>query len=184
MVNPTPPKKGFPTGALLAGAVLVALVLALFVLPGLRRSPVSAVASAPVGTSAPKSAAGSKALSAAAGGAGVEQGKPYSKPADVALYLHTFGKLPPNFITKEKARQLGWVQEQGNLWKVTDRMSIGGDVYSNFEGRLPKAKGRTWYECDVNYQGGFRGPERLVYSNDGLIAYTKDHYEHFTWLYK
>jgi len=107
----------------------------------------------------------------------------YTTPEDVALYLHTYKQLPQNYITKQKAIGLGWQANKGNLWEVTDRMSIGGDSFGNREGLLPKASGRKYYECDVNYAGGFRGAERLVYSNDGLIYYTSDHYSSFTQLY-
>ena len=107
----------------------------------------------------------------------------YTTAEDVALYIHTYGKLPCNFITKNEAKKLGWVSNQGNLWDVTDQMSIGGDRFGNYEGLLPEAKGRTWTECDVNYEGGYRGSERIIFSNDGLIYYTNDHYESFTQLY-
>jgi len=113
----------------------------------------------------------------------VEEDGIYSTPDLVAAYIHTFNKLPSNFITKKEAEQLGWVSSEGNLWDVTDEMSIGGDKFGNYEGLLPKADGRQWYECDVNYYGGYRGSERIVYSNDGLIYYTHDHYESFTQLY-
>lgn len=113
----------------------------------------------------------------------VEEDGVYSTPELVAAYIHTFNKLPSNFITKKEAEQLGWVSNKGNLWDVTDEMSIGGDKFGNYEGLLPKAKGRQWYECDVNYTGGRRGAERIVFSNDGLIYYTNDHYESFTQLY-
>lgn len=107
----------------------------------------------------------------------------YTLPEDVALFLHTFERLPSNFITKNDARDLGWVSSEGNLWEVTDEKSIGGDKFGNREGLLPKAKGRVYYECDVNYSGGYRGDERIVFSNDGLIFYTDDHYKSFTQLY-
>lgn len=107
----------------------------------------------------------------------------YSKPEEVAEYIHTYNKLPGNYITKKEAVALGWQSDKGNLWEVTDEMSIGGDTFGNREGRLPKATGRKWYECDVNYNGGYRGSERILYSNDGLIYYTKDHYETCTELY-
>lgn len=113
----------------------------------------------------------------------VVQGERYTSPELVAEYLHTFGQLPPNYITKDDAGDLGWVSSEGNLWDVTDEMSIGGDRFGNREGILPEADGRKYYECDVNYSGGYRGPERLVYSSDGLIFYTDDHYETFTQLY-
>jgi guanyl-specific ribonuclease Sa len=107
----------------------------------------------------------------------------YSTPEEVAEYLNIYGELPSNFITKKEAESLGWESEKGNLWEVTDKMSIGGDYFGNREKKLPTKSGRKWYECDVNYEGGFRGSERIVYSNDGLIYYTDDHYETFTQLY-
>lgn len=107
----------------------------------------------------------------------------YTSPEEVALYIHHFNQLPKNYITKEEARSLGWESSKGNLWEVTDQMTIGGDKFANREGLLPQAEGRQYFECDVNYEGGFRGPERLVYSNDGLIFYTQDHYNTFQRLY-
>ena len=107
----------------------------------------------------------------------------YSSTEEVALYIHIYEKLPSNFITKKKAMDLGWESSKGNLWDVTDKKSIGGDKFGNREGLLPKAEGRVWYECDVNYKGGFRDAERIVFSNDGLIYYTNDHYESFEQLY-
>ncbi len=107
----------------------------------------------------------------------------YTTPEDVAEYIHTFGTLPENFITKDEAIALGWDKSKGNLWDVADGMSIGGDRFGNYEGLLPDADGRTWTECDVNYDGGFRGSERIIFSNDGLIFYTDDHYKTFVQLY-
>jgi guanyl-specific ribonuclease Sa len=103
----------------------------------------------------------------------------YTDPYDVAAYIFEFDKLPPNYITKEEAQDLGWLSHEGNLWEVTEKKSIGGNRFYNREGNLPEQSGRKWYECDVNYEGGYRGAERLVYSNDGLVYYTKDHYESF-----
>src|SRR5699024_3104963 len=107
----------------------------------------------------------------------------YTSKEDVALYIYTYDKLPDNYITKSKARDLGWESSRGNLWDVSDEKSIGGDKFGNREGKLPTAEGRQYYECDINYEGGYRGAERLVYSNDGLIYYTDDHYNSFTLLY-
>jgi guanyl-specific ribonuclease Sa len=101
----------------------------------------------------------------------------------VAEYIHLYGKLPENFITKNEAEDLGWVASKGNLWEVSDKLVIGGDKFGNREGLLPKASGRVWYECDVNYEGGFRGDDRIVFSNDGLIYFTSDHYASFKKLY-
>lgn len=107
----------------------------------------------------------------------------YTTPEDVAEYIHTFGTLPHNFITKDDAIALGWDKSKGNLWEVAEGMSIGGDRFGNYEGLLPDSEGRIWTECDVNYQGGFRGAERIIFSNDGLIFYTNDHYQTFEQLY-
>lgn len=104
----------------------------------------------------------------------------YTSKEQVALYLFTYGKLPHNFLTKEQARDLGWQADKQNLWEVTEKMSIGGDRFYNREGQLPEASGRKWYECDIDYKGGARGAKRIVFSNDGLIYYTDDHYESFT----
>ena len=111
-------------------------------------------------------------------------GEAYTDPYDVADYLHAYGELPPNFITKNEAKELGWDSAKGNLWDVAPGMSIGGDRFGNREGLLPKADGRTWYECDVNYEGGYRGADRVLYSSDGLIYCTFDHYESFTAIYE
>ncbi len=113
----------------------------------------------------------------------VEEDGWYSDRDSVALYLHTFGKLPGNFITKKEASALGWDSKKGTLWEVAEGMSIGGDSFGNREGLLPAAKGRKWYECDINYQGGYRGAERILYSSDGLVYYTGDHYQTYTQLY-
>lgn len=107
----------------------------------------------------------------------------YKTKEEVALYIHSFNKLPSNFITKKEAGDLGWESSKGNLWDVTDQKSIGGDRFGNREKRLPIKQGRTYYECDLNYEGAYRGAERIVYSNDGLVYYTGDHYESFTLLY-
>lgn len=107
----------------------------------------------------------------------------YNTIKEVALYINIYGELPENFITKKEAISLGWDSKEGNLWEVTDKKSIGGDEFGNREGLLPKGEGRQYYECDINYEGGFRGAERIVYSNDGLIYYTDDHYKTFKLIY-
>ena len=107
----------------------------------------------------------------------------YTAPQDVADYLHTYAHLPDNFITKNEAKKLGWDSQSGNLDEVAPGMSIGGDVFGNREKLLPEEKGRKYYECDVNYEGGYRNGERIIYSNDGLIYYTNDHYKSFEQLY-
>ena len=103
----------------------------------------------------------------------------YSSKEDVSLYIYTYQELPDNYITKQEARELGWDSDKGNLWEVAEGMSIGGDKFGNREGLLPKKDGRQYYECDIDYEGGYRNGKRMVYSNDGLIYYTEDHYESF-----
>ena len=106
----------------------------------------------------------------------------YNSKDDVALYIHTFGHLPPNYITKKQAQDLGW--SGGSLEKYAPGKSIGGTRFGNYEGLLPEAPGRFYTECDIDTQGkSKRGAKRIVFSNDGLIYYTDDHYESFTLLY-
>jgi len=106
----------------------------------------------------------------------------YTSKEDVALYIYTYGYLPQNFMTKNEAREGGW--EGGSLEPYFPGMCIGGDYFGNREGLLPDAKGRKWTECDINTLGAkSRGAERIVFSNDGLIYYTGDHYESFELLY-
>ena len=106
----------------------------------------------------------------------------YTTKDDVALYIHTYGHLPDNFITKEEARELGWTG--GSLEPYAKGCCIGGDYFGNREGLLPKAKGRKYTECDIDTLGAdSRAAKRIVFSNDGLIYYTEDHYETFVLLY-
>ena len=106
----------------------------------------------------------------------------YTDKDELALYIHLYGHLPDNFVTKAEAEAAGWTG--GALDKVLPGMSIGGDRFYNREGLLPKASGRTWTECDVNSSAhSGRGGERIVFSNDGLIYYSPDHYDSFELLY-
>ena len=109
----------------------------------------------------------------------VEEGGRYDTMEEVAIYLTFFDELPENYITKKEAQALGWDNRKGNLWKVADGCSIGGDRFGNYEGLLPDAKGRRWTECDIGFDGGYRNGRRIVFSNDGLIYYTADHYQSF-----
>ena len=113
----------------------------------------------------------------------VEYQLPVTDPQQIVNYLDEFGELPENFITKREAQALGWDSYWNYVGDVAPGMSIGGDRFGNYEGQLPRKKGRTWYECDVNYGGKSRGPERLLYSSDGLYYYTSDHYNTFTQMY-
>ena len=106
----------------------------------------------------------------------------YTTKEDVALYIHLYGRLPDNFITKKQAEKLGW--SGGSLEPYAPGKCIGGSRFGNYEGLLPDAEGRTWTECDIDTLGAEkRGAKRIVFSNDGLIYYTADHYESFELLY-
>lgn len=106
----------------------------------------------------------------------------YDSKDEVALYIHLYGKLPSNYISKKDAQALGW--SSGSLEPYAPGKSIGGSRFGNYEGLLPEAKGRTYTECDIDTKGKKkRGSKRIVFSNDGLIYYTEDHYETFELLY-
>lgn len=106
----------------------------------------------------------------------------YTTKEDVALYIHTYGHLPDNFITKKEAQNLGW--PGGDLEPYAPGKCIGGSRFGNYEGLLPEAKGRIYTECDIDTLGAkSRGAKRIVFSNDGLVYYTGDHYESFELLY-
>ncbi len=98
---------------------------------------------------------------------------------EVGAYVSKNGKLPDNYITKSEAYDLGWEPSEGNLQEVAPGKSIGGNRFGNWEGLLPIKEGRIWYEADINYHGGYRGSDRLLFSNDGLIYTTSDHYKTF-----
>ena len=95
------------------------------------------------------------------------------------VYIACLGKLPDNYITQKEAEGFGWKQKKGNLLEVLPNATIGGDVFQNKENKLPSSSGRVWYEADINYEGGYRNDSRILYSNDGLIFATYDHYKTF-----
>lgn len=128
-------------------------------------SPTSAPTATPVRTEKPTAAPKQTAITA---------------PQDIADYIFAHGTLPDNFLTKSEARQLGWDSSQNYVSDVAPGYSIGGDKFGNYEGLLPEASGRKWYEADANYTAGPRGAERILYSSDGLVYYTNDHYQTFT----
>ncbi|MEE0434131.1 MAG: ribonuclease domain-containing protein [Peptococcaceae bacterium] len=112
----------------------------------------------------------------------IDEDGSYTSKDEVALYIHTYGHLPENYITKDEAYDLGWKSE-GTLDEVAPGKSIGGDYYGNYEGHLPDKPGREYHECDIDYVSGERNAKRLVYANDGNIYYTEDHYNTFEHLY-
>ena len=107
----------------------------------------------------------------------------YNSKEEVALYIHLYGHLPDNYLTKREAEALGW--SGGSVERYAgEGAAIGGGRFGNYEGRLPEKRGRTYTECDIGTVGASsRGARRLVFSNDGLVYYTGDHYESFELLY-
>ena len=109
----------------------------------------------------------------------IDEDGSYTTKEDVALYIHTYGRLPSNFITKKEAEKLGW--SGGSLEPYAPGKCIGGSYFGNYEGILPDG---DYKECDIDTLGQTkRGAKRIIYSDDGRIYYTDDHYESFTQLY-
>ena len=108
---------------------------------------------------------------------------PIIEPQEIADYLFEHGELPDNFITKKEAQALGWNSSRNYLSDVAPGKSIGGDKFGNYEKVLPVVKGRKYYEADCRYTGGKRGSERIIWSSDGHVWYTGDHYNTFTELF-
>ncbi|GAB1439974.1 ribonuclease domain-containing protein [Providencia sp.] len=98
---------------------------------------------------------------------------------NVVSFMEKYQKLPAFYITKKQAREAGWDAKKGNLCDVLPGRAIGGDRFSNREKGLPIAQGRQWFEADINYRCGHRGADRLLYSSDGMIFVTQDHYKSF-----
>ena len=94
-------------------------------------------------------------------------------------YLKRYGTLPEYYLCESADKRLGWVQKRGNLSSVAPGKMFGGEIYHNRNDHLPSAPGRIWYEADINYRGGFRGTDRILFSSDGLIFVTYDHYRSF-----
>ena len=112
----------------------------------------------------------------------IDENGTYDDKDSVALYLYTYGRLPSNYISKKEAEDLGWTG--GSLERYAPGKCIGGTFFGNYEGILPTKKGREYHECDIGTLGkSSRGAKRIVWSNDGLIYYTDDHYETFELLY-
>lgn len=119
---------------------------------------------------------------AAPDAAAIDEHGSYDTKDEVALFIHVYGRLPDNYISKAEAEEAGW--HGGSVEKYCPGKCIGGSRFGNYEGLLPDADGRTWTECDINTLGtSSRGAERIVFSNDGLIYYTPDHYDSFELLY-
>jgi hypothetical protein len=92
--------------------------------------------------------------------------------------LREDGRLPKHYVTKSEASRAGW-RPGDDLCRTAPGKAIGGDRFGNREGRLPRSSGRVWYEADLDFNCGRRGVKRLVWSSDGLIYVTTDHYQTF-----
>ena len=148
--------------------------------PAAQESPVPDTQAPDPGTaepSAPETAAPSEP------GLTVTEDGVYDSKEEVALYIHLYRHLPSNYITKKQAEKLGW--PGGDLRPYAPGKCIGGSHFGNYEGLLPDQKGREWTECDIDtLNRKSRGAKRIIFSNDGLIYYTDDHYESFELLYE
>ena len=103
------------------------------------------------------------------GTATIDEDGIYDSKEDVALYIHIYGKLPKNYVTKSQ-------------YNKDKYLCVGGDRFYNKEGLLPG--GEIYYECDIDTYGiTSRGAKRLVWTKSGIVYYTGDHYESFTKLY-
>lgn len=92
-------------------------------------------------------------------------------------YVKANRKLPDYYITKGEARSQGWVASKGNLCDVLPGRAIGGDKFSNREKTLPT--GAQYFEADVNYNCGRRNADRIVFTKNGDVWLTHDHYKSF-----
>lgn len=97
--------------------------------------------------------------------------------ADAQLFY--LNRLPNYYVSKDIAYAAGWKKKHKQLDDVLPGKMIGGDIYNNEDEKLPVTPNRVWYEADINYKGGKRNRERILYSNDGLIFATYDHYQTF-----
>lgn len=95
----------------------------------------------------------------------------------VIPYVKQNHKLPDYYITKNEARKQGWNPSKGNLCEVLPGRAIGGDHFGNREGGLPK--GEQYFEADVNYSCGNRNADRIIFTKNGDVYLTKNHYKSF-----
>ena len=161
-------------------AVVVVVLVALFGIPGGEEAQLPAAAPETVQQIEILPDTQEEAPPEASQEAPIPEEGSYTTKEDVSLYIYTYGCLPQNFMTKKEARALGW--EGGGLEDYAPGMCIGGDHFGNYEGLLPED--RDYTECDIDTLGkDSRGSKRIVFSDDGLIYYTDDHYESFELLY-
>ena len=92
-------------------------------------------------------------------------------------YVKANRQLPDYYVTKSEARKSGWVPSKGNLCDVLPGRAIGGDKFSNREKQLPHNE--QYFEADVNYNCGNRNADRIVFTKNGDVYLTKNHYKSF-----
>lgn len=95
----------------------------------------------------------------------------------VISHIKQIHELPDYYITKKEARNKGWNPSKGNLCDVLPGKAIGGDKFGNREGKLPK--GQKYFEADVNYHCGNRNADRIIFTQNGDVYLTKNHYKSF-----
>ncbi len=100
-----------------------------------------------------------------------------SEAKTVIDYVKKNHQLPDYYITKNEARKKGWNPSKGNLCEVLPGKAIGGDHFSNFEKQLPVNK--TYFEADVNYHCGKRNADRIVFTKQGAVYLSRNHYKSF-----
>lgn len=105
--------------------------------------------------------------------------KKLTQAEKVISYVKSHGDLPNYYISKAQAKKIGWDPQEENLCDILPGKAIGGDQFSNREGKLPQKEGRQYFEADLNYGCGSRSADRMIYSNDGLVYITTDQYRSF-----
>ncbi|KMQ67759.1 hypothetical protein ACM39_11790 [Chryseobacterium sp. FH2] len=95
----------------------------------------------------------------------------------VINYVKQKHTLPDYYITKNEARKQGWNPSKRNLCEVLPGKAIGGDQFSNREKNLPG--GKKYFEADVNYSCGNRNADRIIFTKEGDVYLTKNHYRSF-----
>ncbi len=94
-------------------------------------------------------------------------------------HLKYTGKLPEYYISRMDAKKLRRNPKNNYLDDSASGYMLYGGQYFNRNGHLPEKQGRIWYEADIDYMSGKRNSKRILFSNDGLMFITYDHYQTF-----
>ena len=95
----------------------------------------------------------------------------------IISYVKQHHELPDYYLTKNEAKKQGWNPSKGNLCDVLPGKAIGGDHFSNREKTLPSVN--QYFEADVNYNCGNRNADRIIFTKNGEVWLTKNHYKTF-----